>query len=468
LLTTLVSKDYVDNILKSMADILIVVDPDATIKTVNQATLNLLGYEEQEIIGKPIELIVKEEEEEEEEGIFRGTGLQILIQKEFIEGIERTYQAKNGRKIPVLFSGSVMREKNGGIQGIVCMGQDITERKRAEEALRESEERFRKIVQEANAGYFFIDREGYYKEINNAWLTMHKFDSADEIIGHHFSETQSDSDLEQANKIVENLLNGVPVPSGEFSRLNNDDTLGYHHFTLSPVVKNAETIGLEGFLIDTSEKRQADEKVKANLKEKETLLQEIHHRVKNNMAVIDSLLNLQMKSTDNKIAQEALQDSQNRVQSMASVHETLYRSDTLSAINLKTYLSELGRKVFKNYSISSKIKFKVVAENIMVSVKQASPVGLIVNELIANCLKYAFTNDREGEILLELKPDNENGVELAVSDNGVGISDGFDLKTADSLGLKLVKMLVEIQLDGSIDMESNNGTKFTIKFNIET
>jgi len=186
------------------------------------------------------------------------------------------------------------------------------------------------------------------------------------------------------------------------------------------------------------------------------------------MSVISGLLNLQMNNTDNKIAKEALQDSQNRVQSMSKIHETLYRSDNLSAIDLKTYLSELGKTIFQNYSISSKVQFKVEAKNIMIGAKQASTVGLIVNELIANCLKYAFTDDRKGEIVLSLKSIKENGIEMTVSDNGVGIPDDFDLKTADSLGLKLVKLLAENQLDGSIDMESNNGTKFTIKFKIET
>ncbi|MBT5992500.1 MAG: sensor histidine kinase, partial [Bacteroidetes bacterium] len=141
---------------------------------------------------------------------------------------------------------------------------------------------------------------------------------------------------------------------------------------------------------------------------------------------------------------------------------------SLSDIDLKTYLLELGGTIFQNYSISKKVQFKVEAENIMIGAKQASPVGLIVNELITNCLKYAFPGDQEGEILLELKSNKENGVELSVSDNGIGIPEGFDLKTADSLGLKLVKLLVENQLDGSIEMENNNGMKFTIKFNIET
>jgi PAS domain S-box-containing protein len=223
-----------------------------------------------------------------------------------------------------------------------------------------------------------------------------------------------------------------------------------------------------GIMQDITKRKQAEAQIKSSLKEKETLLQEIHHRVKNNMTVISSLLKLQMNSLDNKEAKEALQDSQNRVQSMSMIHETLYRSDNLSAIDLKTYLSELGGTIFQNYSISNKVQFKVEAENITIGAKQASPVGLIVNELISNCLKYAFTDDREGEILLKLKSNNENGVELIVSDNGVGIPEAFDLQKADSLGLKLVKMLAENQLDGSLDMESNNGTKFTIKFNTET
>ncbi len=219
---------------------------------------------------------------------------------------------------------------------------------------------------------------------------------------------------------------------------------------------------------DITNRKQAEHQIKASLKEKETLLHEIHHRVKNNMAVISSLLELQRNSTDDKIAKEALQDSQNRIQSMSMIPETLYQSESLSAIDLKTYLSNLGSNIFRNYSFSNKVQFRVEADSIMVFVKQASPIGLIVNELITNCLKYAFSDGREGAVLLELKLNEENEVELAISDNGIGIPEGFDMLNADSLGLKLIKLLAENQLDGSVDMESNNGTKFTIKFNLAT
>jgi len=257
-----------------------------------------------------------------------------------------------------------------------------------------------------------------------------------------------------------------PLKKQELLTKHKDGTKIYTDASIQLIEYEGNKVLISTFF-DLTERKQSEAKIKASLKEKETLLQEIHHRVKNNMTVISSLLKLQMGSIDNEIAKEALQDSQNRVQSMSMIHETLYRSDNLSDIDLKTYLSELGRNVIQNYSFSKKVQFRVEAESIMISVKQASPVGLIVNELITNSLKYAFTDDTEDEILLELKSNNENGVELTVSDNGVGIPEGFDLKTADSLGLKLVKMLVENQLDGSVDMENSNGTKFNIKFNVD-
>ncbi|MDZ7793237.1 MAG: histidine kinase dimerization/phosphoacceptor domain -containing protein [Spirochaetia bacterium] len=206
------------------------------------------------------------------------------------------------------------------------------------------------------------------------------------------------------------------------------------------------------------------EKTEKALKEKETLLHEIHHRVKNNMTVISSLLRLQMDSIDNKIAREALQESQNRVQSMSMIHQTLYQSEDLSAINLKTYLSELGKNIMNNYSINNKVQFIIDVENIMIEVKQASTVGLIVNELITNCLKYSFPDYREGEIVLRLKSNNENEVDLRLSDNGIGMPVGFDWKNSDTLGLQLVRTLVEQQLNGTVEVDSINGATFTIKF----
>ena len=213
-------------------------------------------------------------------------------------------------------------------------------------------------------------------------------------------------------------------------------------------------------------RKKVEEQIKLSLKEKETLLKEIHHRVKNNMTVIYSLLGLQIANVTDEKASIALQDSQNRVQTMSMIHETLYRSDNLSSIDMQDYLSKLGRTIIQSHRISNNVTLKIEAENIMLNDKQASSLGLIVNELITNSLKYAFSNDK-GEIVLELKTDNEDMFELIVSDNGVGIPEGFSLKNADSLGLQLVESIAERQLDGSVDIKNENGTKFTIRFKLD-
>jgi two-component sensor histidine kinase/ABC-type amino acid transport substrate-binding protein len=213
--------------------------------------------------------------------------------------------------------------------------------------------------------------------------------------------------------------------------------------------------------------RESEIKTSAALKEKETLLQEIHHRVKNNMQVISSLLDLQSSTIEDKQIKEVLRESQGRVHAMSVVHETLYDSDNLSEIDLQTYLSNVTTSVFQTYSVDpGKVILINEIEPMPISIKQASPLGLIINELISNSLKYAFPDDRNGQISVSMKKISDELV-MIVSDDGIGMLKDLDWRNSNTLGLKLVRSLAEDQLDGSINMESKNGTKFTIKFNIE-
>jgi PAS domain S-box-containing protein len=217
---------------------------------------------------------------------------------------------------------------------------------------------------------------------------------------------------------------------------------------------------------DITEKKRKDDQIKASLKEKETLLQEIHHRVKNNMQVISSLLKLQSNNIENDQIKEVLKESQSRVYAMSAVHEILHGSENLSEIDLKGYLPKITDSIFQTYSVNpDKVVLNTDVEKLPIGINQASPLGLIINELITNSLKYAFPDKRKGEITVSMKRLGKE-LELSVMDNGVGMPDNLDWKNSNTLGLKLVRTLVENQLDGSIDMESNNGTKFTIKLNI--
>jgi PAS domain S-box-containing protein len=238
--------------------------------------------------------------------------------------------------------------------------------------------------------------------------------------------------------------------------------------TARPVISNGRIVRVVGNFVDITNFKQAEEQINSSLKEKETLLHEIHHRVKNNMQVINSLLKLQSNSIEDEQIKEILKDSQSRVYAMAAVHETLHGSENLSEIDLKSYLQKVINSIFQTYSTDNrKVKLNSNVKNSPVSINQAYPLGLVINELISNSLKYAFPDEREGEITIKMEK-LENELELIVTDNGVGIPKDFDWKNSSSLGLKLVHNLVENQLDGSIEMENKNGTKFTIKFNIET
>ena len=216
--------------------------------------------------------------------------------------------------------------------------------------------------------------------------------------------------------------------------------------------------------VDITEQKKAQEKIKTSLKEKEILLKEIHHRVKNSLQVISSLLYLQSKDLKDEETVNIFVESQNRIRSMALVHEKLYRSKNLAQINLSTYIRDLANALFRTYSINSnKIKLIMDIQKTVLDIDTAIQCGLILNELISNALKYAFPKDLCGEINIALKLKQNNMVKLSVSDTGVGLPDDFDITDSGPLGMRLVESLVG-QIHGKMEIEKNNGTAFKIWF----
>ncbi len=194
-------------------------------------------------------------------------------------------------------------------------------------------------------------------------------------------------------------------------------------------------------------------------------MREIHHRVKNNMQLVSSLLRLQSRYIKDKKYIEMLKESQNRIRSMAFIHEKLYQSKDLANIDFNGYIKSLADDLFRSYGVSiDKIALKMDIDSVSFGIDTAIPCGLIINELVSNSLKYAFPEDRKGEIKIALRRTDRNEVELVVSDDGVGIPEDLDFRNTESLGLQLVSGLAEDQLQGKIKLNRAKGTEFRIRF----
>jgi len=216
------------------------------------------------------------------------------------------------------------------------------------------------------------------------------------------------------------------------------------------------------------ERKRTEEKIKASLREKEILLQELHHRVKNNMQVISSLLRLQSMQIKDEKALEIFKSNQNRVKSMCLIHERLYQSEDLARIDFADSVRIMTNHLVASYGINPKaIKLNVNIKDVFLDINKAIPCGLIVNELVSNSLKHAFPDGKKGEIKIAMHPLNKNEIELIVSDTGIGIPEEFDFRHTKSLGLHLVTILAEDQLHGNIKLDRLKGTCFHMRLKIK-
>ncbi len=214
----------------------------------------------------------------------------------------------------------------------------------------------------------------------------------------------------------------------------------------------------------TVHRKRAEAQIKAQLQEKDVLLKEVHHRVKNNMQVISSLLNLQSRRVKDSAVLEMFKESQRRIRSMALIHERLYQSTDLSRIEFSQYLRNLAIHLFHSYQAdSTRIQLKIDAELVFLNINTAIPCGLIVNELVSNALKHGFPDGRKGQLEIDLHRVAGDGYMLQVRDDGVGIPEGLDLRKTESLGMQIISTLVE-QIEGRLELDRREGTTFRLGF----
>jgi len=227
---------------------------------------------------------------------------------------------------------------------------------------------------------------------------------------------------------------------------------------------NEVTTSRDELNIEVEDRKKAEALARKSLAEKELLMKEIHHRTKNNLAVIQSLLSLQLKDISDEKSREYFADAGNRVKSMTMIHEMLYRAEDLTKLGTVEYIRKFVEMLFHNYKIQpNHIKLKLEVQDIRLDVDTMIPLGLIINELVSNALKYAFPDDMKGELILTLKTTEDASYELIIKDTGVGLPEGFDLAESTSLGLLIVNSLVN-QIKGTLEVTNRDGAEFKIVF----
>ncbi|MCZ3364879.1 MULTISPECIES: PAS domain S-box protein [Methanobacterium] len=339
---------------------------------------------------------------------------------------------------------------------------DITDKKRSKGALIESKNHYRKLL-ENSFDAVVIHSEGKIISANSAAIKLLGVKDPDKYLNKSlFNFVHPKYDKIVSERVQNMLEKGEAVPPIEEKFVRPDGTIVYVEVLATAFIYDGKK-AVQVVFRDISERKKAENDIKASLKEKETLLMEIHHRVKNNLQIISSLLDLQANYVDEQEAINVLQESQNRVQSMAIIHEMLYQSIDLTSIDFISYIENLAHDLFLSYGAKNHIKFFIKSEPILLNIETAVPCGLILSELISNSLKYAFPNHEPGKISVSINSYGEE-FELIISDNGIGFPENIDFKSVNSsLGLRLVNTLVN-QLEGSIELDKTEGTKFKIKF----
>ena len=341
--------------------------------------------------------------------------------------------------------------------------QEVTERQRMEEALRESERRLQAIINRAPFGAHF------YELMSDGRLVLTGANPAADKVMRVAHQSFLNKSIEEAfpdlkSTEIPNALRRVAASGQDYQNnqveFNGEGIRGVFEFHAFQTGVNRMAV----FFQDVTARKRGEDAIRASLEEKTVLLKEVHHRVKNNLQIVISLLNLQAVRTKNPMALDTLQETGNRVRSMALLHETLYRSESLGRVNFAHYIVSICDHLLRSYGPkAARIKLEPHLEEISIDLDQAVSCGLIINELVSNALKHAFPEGRSGRIIVELHTLPQEQFVLKVADDGVGMPPQLDIRQTGTLGHQLVFMLVE-KLHGTLEVTRDHGTAFCITF----
>ena len=446
---------YFSTLINNIHEDIMVIDRNYRITDANNAFQVTSGYKREEVIGRHCYEI--------SHGYITRCdkhGERCMLLEVFKTGKPRNCRhvhiRKDDEKIYVDILLSPLKDRNGNVTHVIEAVRDITDVYEAEEALRLTQF----SVDTASVGVFWLTPEGKIIYTNEAACRNLGY-TKEELFGMSVADIDPDHPAERRPAYWKKLKRNKVLLFESRYRIKDGRVF--------PVETTSNYIKFQGeeyeftFVHDITKRIKADEEIKKALREKEVMLKEIHHRVKNNLQIIISLLKLQAAQIKDKQALKAFEDSKARIRSISLVHEKLYRSEDFSKIDLGGYIESLAQELFRAYQTTDRISLDLHIQDIVLGINTAIPCGLILNELITNALKHAFPKGKKGRIRISFRPLKSQLYELSVQDNGVGIPDHIHVEETESLGLRLIKILTE-QIGGSVTVKRDKGTIFTIKF----
>lgn len=445
-----------------------ILDVFGNIQQLNNTFYSVLGFTEKEMVGINIIEFTHPQDKENTINLNR----QFLNLKENKVNQEKRLIHKNGSIVYGKESWSVVYDTKGNPDYFILLFEDITEKKLSQEKFLEQSAKLKAIFQSTSQSIITINQKFELTSFNDYFQKGFK-----SITGQNPQENNKILDFlililgkEEVKAYIhfhQRALMGIPQQFEKCVTLPSGQNI-WLDFYIDPIIIPDKPIEEASYIVhDITDKKISEEQIKQSLQEKEILLKEVHHRVKNNLQVISSILNLQSHYIKDPTALETLKEIQNRIKSMALIHENLYQNKDLSQLNFGDYIANLVQNLVYTYNSGKKVvDIQLELENVFLNLDYSIPCGLIINELISNSLKHAFVDDFNGIIKVIFKKSGEV-VHLEIIDNGVGFDSAIDFRNTDSLGLQLVMALVD-QINGTIEQDTGKeGTKYLVKFKYE-
>ena len=352
----------------------------------------------------------------------------------------------------------------------LVLNNDIKKIQKQNQIIKKNEEFLKIIIETLPNAILIIDKQKkviFANSIAEKLLSLEKYENKQyKNFNLDLKDIKTEENINFDNLVFFETINtGKTIFDKEYLIINSNNEKIYLSITSTPFfnTETYEIIGSISSINDISQKIKFEENIISSLKEKDILIAEIHHRVKNNLQIMSSLVSLQSLSLKDEHSNNMLRDIQNRIKTMALIHEKLYQSKDFSKIDFEDYIKRLVRSVMQSYN-NKRIKIDIHVKNISLPIDIAVPFGLIINELFTNCIKYAFCDREEGEIIINFSL-KENKYFFYMKDNGCGLPPNFLIEKVETLGLKLVRTLVQ-QIFGQIEIKNNDGTEVIITFSL--